>query len=160
MVNAGLGAIGGPLRYLPRCAKALCRGALEIWISPSKGRSISKDQEIEPQQLIAQTNRTPTTVVLEGEKRPKLANSIASQKTSTTRNGIGIDPPVCSSRSDRSRVRWRGTRHGSTKVWFDNGSAAASACAIAAIQPVTPPIFMMSTIARSDAPAAMAFAIP
>ena len=49
---------------------------------------------------------------------------------------------------------------GSTKVWFDNGSAAASACAIAASQPVTPPIFMMSIIARSDAPAAMAFAIP
>jgi hypothetical protein len=49
---------------------------------------------------------------------------------------------------------------GSAKVWFDNDSAAASACAIAESQPVTPPIFMMSTIARSDAPAAMAFVIP
>jgi hypothetical protein len=46
---------------------------------------------------------------------------------------------------------------GSTKVWFDNGSAAAADCAIAANQPVTPLIFMMSTIARSDAPTAMAF---
>src|ERR1700737_2651583 len=49
---------------------------------------------------------------------------------------------------------------GSTKVGFDNGSAPASACAIAESQPVTPPIFMMSTIEKLDAPAAMAFAIP
>src|SRR5262245_5022591 len=48
----------------------------------------------------------------------------------------------------------------STKVWFDNGSEAASACPAAEIQPVIPPIFPMSTIARSLAPAAMACAIP
>jgi hypothetical protein len=45
---------------------------------------------------------------------------------------------------------------GSINLWFDNGSAGASACGIAAIRPMRPPIFMMSSVARSDAP----FVIP
>ena len=36
----------------------------------------------------------------------------------------------------------------STKVWFDKGSVAASACAIANIQPVMPPIFMVGHVRR------------
>src|SRR6202034_4952913 len=43
---------------------------------------------------------------------------------------------------------------------LDNGRDAASAWPAADIHPVTPPILIVSTIARSLALAAMAFAIP
>ena len=49
---------------------------------------------------------------------------------------------------------------GSMKVWLDSGSDAASAWPMALSQPVTPPIFMMSIMARSLASAATEFAMP
>jgi hypothetical protein len=41
------------------------------------------------------------TVVLLGANRPKLANVIVSQKTITTKNGIGKELPACYSSRER-----------------------------------------------------------
>jgi hypothetical protein len=59
-------------------------------MNPWKGRSSSRMRKIAPETDSAPTNNAATTVGLRGAKRPKLAKMRLSQKTSTTRNAIGI----------------------------------------------------------------------
>ena len=40
-------------------------------------------------------------VALRGANNPKLTKSVPSQKTTTTRNGMEIEDPLCSNRSER-----------------------------------------------------------
>jgi hypothetical protein len=94
-------------------------------------------------------------VPIQPEPGPARGDHAVNRQQPFSQNG------ACNVQIFRPRSRQRDGHHmraGLAKVWFDNGSAAVYA--IAAIQPVTAPIFMMSTIARSDAPAATAFAIP
>ena len=79
----------------------------------------------------------------------------------TGRSGSASTAPARSSHSSQCAVGVTGSRCAlaSTKMWLDTGSDAASACPIALSHPVIPPIFITSSIARSDAPAAIAFAM-
>src|SRR5262245_11314944 len=97
----GLGLFAGRDTYCPRYASALRSGALESRISPSNGWSSSRIRKIAPDTESAQTNRVASTVALGGAKRPKLTNRTVSQNTSTTRNGIAIELPLCSISNQR-----------------------------------------------------------
>ena len=44
------------------------------------------------------------TVEFVGANNPKLTKISASQKTSTTRKGVGIEPPDCSNKNERFRA--------------------------------------------------------
>jgi signal transduction histidine kinase len=87
-----------PLRALPghRGARAARSGALEIWISPSKGLYISRIRRIAQETDSAETNKLATTVVLAGANTPKLMKIIVSHKTRMTSSGKGTEPVLCS----------------------------------------------------------------
>src|SRR5664279_5912115 len=53
----------------------------------------------------ANRNVKASTVVFIGPKRLKLADMIASQKTSMTRNGVGIDLPLWANNNKRNCER-------------------------------------------------------
>jgi hypothetical protein len=60
--------------------------ALETFISPEKGPSISRIRKTEAATDRAHTTRTAVTVALRGANRPKLAKINASQNTTTTQH--------------------------------------------------------------------------
>ena len=83
-------------------AKGRC--AVECWRSesdPRPARSRSRIRKIAPETDNAQTNSVATTVTFWGAKRPKLKKMMTNQKTSVTRNCIGIEPPLCSKSNQR-----------------------------------------------------------
>jgi hypothetical protein len=65
-------------------------------------------------------NRVAMTVALYGANRPKLVMITASQKTSTTKNGVGMAPPICCKNSER--VRPVGELQGAAAVGRREGS--------------------------------------
>ena len=87
---------GQSLFYLPRLSSALTNGALDTFIIPVRGVSISSIRKIAPDTDIAQTNKTPRTVALMGASRPKPAKSMVSQNSRTTRKTVGSVCCVCS----------------------------------------------------------------
>src|SRR2546430_2103363 len=90
-----------PVRYLPRCARALRSVALEICIRPSNGVYISRIKKIAPDTDSAQTNNVAIAVAWRGAKRPKLLKIMASQKTSVASKGMEMKLPPCSNISQR-----------------------------------------------------------
>src|SRR5215469_8956029 len=76
-------------------ASACRSGASEIVISPVNGWSSSKIRKSAPAADSAQINNEPMTTGLGDTNKLKLANIIASQNTSRTRNGQGIAFPAC-----------------------------------------------------------------
>jgi hypothetical protein len=69
--------------------------ALEIPISPVKGSSSSRTRKIAQAKDSAHTNREAMTTRLVCANKVKLTKIALSQKTRMTRNGTGIEPPVC-----------------------------------------------------------------
>jgi hypothetical protein len=93
------------VRYLPRCARAFCIGALEIRTTPPKGLYISTSKKIAAETDRAQRNKVATTVILCGAMRPKLQKIRVSQKTTTTSNGRDTELLPCSNISQRAFPR-------------------------------------------------------
>ena len=56
---------------------------------------------IAPETDNARTSSVATTVALRSAKRPKLTKMMTNQKTSITRNSIGMEPPLCSKSNQR-----------------------------------------------------------
>src|SRR6266403_3115166 len=88
--------------YWPRCSRALRIGALETLIIPRSGWFISRIIKIAPETDIAPMSSTIITVALRGANKPKLRNSMVSQKSSTTRKGTGSALCACSINSQRA----------------------------------------------------------
>ena len=80
---------------------ALRNVALEIPISPVKGLSNSKTRKIAQANDSAHTTREAMTTRLVRANKVKLTKIALSQKTKMTKNGVGIEPPVCANNSSR-----------------------------------------------------------
>src|SRR5262249_9570031 len=64
------------LSYPPTCARALCRGALEIWITPWNGRSSSRIRKTALETAKTQSNKEANAIGLGGASRLKLASPL------------------------------------------------------------------------------------
>ena len=90
---------------LAEMGKSVAQWSTGDLTSPSNGWSSSRIRKIAPETDSAQTNRAAITVALGGAKRPKLTKIKMSQKTSTTRNGVGIALSLCSTSNQRVCAR-------------------------------------------------------
>src|SRR3954452_13057303 len=72
--------------------------------NPPPGLSRSSIRKMPPATAMAQSTSATIVVGLAGAKSPKLANTIASQKISKTRNGTGMLWPACVSRPQRAWI--------------------------------------------------------
>src|SRR6516165_4647367 len=86
-------------------ARACRRGSLEIIISPENGWLSSKIRKIAHDAESAKRDRQVNTVMFKSENRLKLANMMTSQRTKTTRNGVGITLPDSANRMRRVCIK-------------------------------------------------------
>src|SRR5260370_15352505 len=89
----------------PRGASALRSGSLEIIMRPVNGWLSSRIRKIEADAESAKRPRAVMVVALLSANRLKLAKMMVSQEISTTRNGMGIDPPALANNSRRVFAR-------------------------------------------------------
>jgi hypothetical protein len=102
--------------YRPSGARALRSGLLGIIIRPAKG-SLSSNRKIAHDADNAKSERNAKTVALMSANRLKLANMMTSRKTSTAKNGIGIE--LSDSTNSSSRVRARLVLTCTARAWSD-----------------------------------------
>ena len=69
--------------------------ALEIWITPSKGRSSSRIRKSALDTDSATINMVAITVLLAGANRPKLRKITESQRITATSKGVTIEGSFC-----------------------------------------------------------------
>src|SRR5580765_5700622 len=87
--------------HLPRWARALRIGVLEMWINPSNGWSSSRIRKIAPDTDTAASNSAAMAMELPGAYKPQLKKMIASHEITTISRGMEIDLPDCSNNSQR-----------------------------------------------------------